>query len=57
MNPAPETAYIAFEGDRCVGSGDLREVARAARQALGRQPDASILIFNGKTSALVDVDF
>ena len=57
MNPASETAYIAFEEDRCIGSGDLREVARAARQALGRHPQASILIFNGKTSALVEVDF
>ena len=57
MNPAPEAAYIAFEGDRCIGSGELRDVARSARQALGRQPDASILIFNGRTSALVDVDF
>jgi hypothetical protein len=57
MNPAPEAAYVAFEGDRCIGSGDLREVARSARQALGRQPHASILIFNGRTSALVDVDF
>ena len=57
MSPAPEAAYIAFEGDRCIGSGDLRDVARSARQALGRQPHASILIFNGSTSALVDVDF
>ncbi|MBR1269475.1 DUF2239 family protein [Bradyrhizobium sp. AUGA SZCCT0222] len=57
MNPTPDAAYIAFEGDSCVGSGDLREVARSARQALGRQPQASILIFNGRTSALVDVDF
>jgi hypothetical protein len=57
MKPAPEAAYVAFEGDRCIGSGDLREVARSARQALGRQPHASILIFNGRTSALVDVDF
>lgn len=57
MNPAPEAAYIAFEGDRCIGTGDLRDVARSARQALGRQPHAAILIFNGKTSALIDVDF
>jgi hypothetical protein len=57
MNPAAEAGYIAFEGDRCIGTGDLREVARSARQALGRQPDASILIFDGQTSALVDVDF
>src|SRR3954471_23314822 len=57
MNPTPEAAYVAFEGDRCIGSGDLREVARSARQALGQQPHASILIFNGRTSVLVDVDF
>jgi hypothetical protein len=57
MNLAPEAAYIAFEGDRCIGSGDLREVVRSARQSLGRHPNASILIFNGKTSALVEVDF
>ena len=57
MNAASEAPYIVFEGDRCIGSGDLREVARSARQALGRHPQASILIFNGKTSALVEVDF
>ncbi|MBN8992544.1 MAG: DUF2239 family protein [Rhizobiales bacterium] len=57
MNPAPKAAYIAFEGDRCIGRGDLRDVARSAKQALGRQPDASILIFNGRTSAPVEVDF
>jgi hypothetical protein len=57
MNPAPEAAYIAFEGDRCIASGDLREVARSARQALSRHPHASILIFDRQTSALVDVDF
>jgi hypothetical protein len=57
MNPTPEAAYIAFEGDRCIGSGELREVARSARQALERQPQASILIFDSRTGALVEVDF
>jgi hypothetical protein len=57
MNSTSEAAYIAFEGDRCLGSGDLRDVARTARQALERHPDASILIFSRHTSALVDVDF
>jgi len=57
MNAASETAYVAFEGDRCIGSGDLREVTRSARQALERHPHASILIFNGGTGAQVDVDF
>jgi uncharacterized protein len=57
MNPAPEAAYVAFEADRCIASGDLREVARSAKAALGRHPHASILIFNALTSAQVDVDF
>jgi uncharacterized protein len=57
MNPASEAGYIAFEEDRRIGSGDLREVARAARLVLGRHPNASILIFNDQTSAVVEVDF
>ena len=36
MNPRPDT-YIAFEGDRCIASGDLRTVARAAKQTLDRR--------------------
>lgn len=57
MNPTPGAAYIAFEGERRIGSGDLRDVARAAKQALARHPQAQVLIFNGNTSALVEVDF
>jgi hypothetical protein len=57
MNLATEGAYVAFEGDRCIASGDLREVARSAKIALGLHPHASILIFNAHTSAVVEVDF
>lgn len=57
MKPGSEAAFIAFEGDRCIASGDLREVARSAKAALGRHPHASILIFACHTSALVEVDF
>jgi hypothetical protein len=57
MNPAPAAGYIAFEADRCIASGDLREVARSAKAALGRHPQASILIFNAHTSAPVEIDF
>jgi hypothetical protein len=55
MKPT-EAAYIAFEGDRRVGSGSLHEVARAAREALDRRQDASILVFESGSSALVDID-
>lgn len=57
MNPGSGPAYIAFEGDRCIASGDLREVARAAKETLDRRKDASIILFDGKTSATVDIDF
>jgi hypothetical protein len=51
------TAYIAFEGDRAIASGDLREVARAAKERLDRRNDAAIQIFNAETSAPIDIDF
>jgi uncharacterized protein len=56
MNPHSDAAYIAFDGERCIGSGDLREVARAAKQTLDRRKDASILIFDGSTGGPIDLD-
>ena len=53
MNPA----YVAFEGEQRIAAGDLPEVARAAKQLLDRRADAAVLVFNGRTSALVDIDF
>jgi hypothetical protein len=50
-------AYIAFEGDRAIASGDLREVARAAKERLDRRNDAAIQIFDTETSAPIDIDF
>jgi hypothetical protein len=57
MNPGFDATYIAFEGDRCFASGDLRDVARAAKQALDRDKAASILVFDGQTSGPIDIDF
>ena len=57
MNPGPNAAYIAFEGDRRIASGDLREVARVAKQMLDQRSEASILVFNGQTSEPVDLDY
>jgi hypothetical protein len=56
MSPAADPAYVAFEGDRRIGSGSLRDVARAAREALDRRRDASILIFESGSGAPVDID-
>jgi uncharacterized protein len=52
----PNTAYVAFDGDRRIGSGSLRDVARAAKTTLERRKDASVLVFDSSTSALVDLD-
>jgi uncharacterized protein len=57
MNAEPDAAYIAFEGDRRVASGDLRDVARSAKQTLDRRKDAQVLIFDGQTSGPIDIDF
>jgi uncharacterized protein len=56
MNSA-EPSYIAFEGDRRIGSGSLHDVARAVRETLDRHPQASILVFDGESSAPVEIDF
>jgi hypothetical protein len=55
VKPEQDTHYVAFEGDRCLASGDLRDVAVAAKQALDRRKDASILVFD-PASGPVDLD-
>jgi hypothetical protein len=57
MNPASGPACVAFEGDRRIASGDLREVVRAVKETLDQARDASIIIFDGKTSATIEIDF
>jgi hypothetical protein len=57
MNPGSEAAYIAFEGDSCIASGDLRDVVSAAKGTLDRRKDASILVFVGRTGGPIDIDF
>jgi uncharacterized protein len=48
---------IAFEGTRCVGSGELREVVLKAKAALDRGAREPVLIFDNATSELIEVDF
>jgi hypothetical protein len=59
MTMPPGPAAIAFQGDRRIAAGDLREVASAAKAILDldRHRDVSILIFDGRTSAPIDLDF
>jgi hypothetical protein len=56
MNPGFDAGYVAFDGDRCIASGDLRDVARTAKEALDRRKDASILVFDAR-SGPIEIDF
>jgi hypothetical protein len=57
MNPTASAAYIAFDRDRCIASGDLRDVAKAAKATLEQRKDASVLVFDGQTGGPVEIDF
>lgn len=48
---------VVFEGMRRLASGELAEVALAAKRAFDRGGSAAILIFDDATGAQVDVDF
>lgn len=50
-------AYIAFEGSRRIASGDLPHVAAETKAVLDRGERAPVLIFDGETSELTEVDF
>ena len=56
MNSGSDVPHIAFDGDRCIASGDLPAVARAAKTTLDRRKDAAILVFDGKGGP-IDIDF
>jgi uncharacterized protein len=57
MNAGSDVAFIAFEGDRAIASGNLRDVVSAAKATLDRRRDASILIFDSLTGGPIDIDF
>jgi hypothetical protein len=57
MTSGSNPAYIAFAGDRRIASGDLRDIARSAKRTLDLHGDAQLLIFDGKTSGPVEIDF
>jgi uncharacterized protein len=56
VSPGPDATHLAFWGDRCIAAGDLRAVARAAKQTLDRHQEAAVLVFDGG-SGPVDIDF
>ncbi len=61
-NPSTDMAgerppsFVAFAGTARIAEGDLAAVAKAARRALDRDPDASLLVFNTDTAEVADLD-
>ncbi len=47
----------AFEGSRCIASGELTHVARKVKESLDKNSKAAVLIFDDGTSELVEIDF
>lgn len=48
--------HIAFDGPARIAAGPLHEVAAASRRHLDVHPDARLLIFDSRTSELVEID-
>jgi hypothetical protein len=46
----------AFEGARCIGSGELQQVALQVKKVIDRGERAPVLIFDDATGARLDVD-
>jgi len=46
----------AFDGQRRIAAGALREVARQVKQYIDRHERVSVLVFNDKTGVMVELD-
>ena len=56
MTQNSAASFVAFDGDRCIAAGDLRAVARVAKEVLDRRQQAAILVFDA-SSGPVELDF
>jgi hypothetical protein len=52
-----DTNCIAFNSRVCIAAGPLHTVAIRAKETIDRNSEASVLIFDDSTSALIEVDF
>ena len=57
MNAQSTPLCIAFEGIRCIASGNLLHVAQKVKEALDQGSPPSILIFDETTGEPIEVDF
>lgn len=51
-----DAVCTAFEGSRCIASGDLSSVAAKVKEAVDRDDRAAVLIFDDSTSRPIEVD-
>lgn len=53
----PPVGCTAFEGPRCIATGELRHVARKAKEVIDRGERGPVLIFDDATSRPIEIDF
>jgi hypothetical protein len=53
----PSAHIIAFDGDHCIASGDIVDVAVRVKQTLSARPQSQVLLFDIETSRPVEIDF
>jgi hypothetical protein len=53
----PSTQIIAFDGDHCIASGNIVDVAAQVKQTLSAQPQSQVLLFDLESSRHVEIDF
>jgi hypothetical protein len=51
------TQIIAFDGDHCIASGNIVDVAAQVKQTLSAQPQSQVLLFDLESSRHVEIDF
>jgi len=56
MTSAEPLRCTAFDGDRCIASGTLPNVARAVKVAVDGGKQGSILVFDDSTSEQIELD-
>lgn len=56
MTPDSEKLFIAFAGRRLIAKGRLEDVARAVKKAADRTTPPTILVFDARTSAPIELD-
>jgi uncharacterized protein len=57
MNQPNSKTYTAFKGEIRIGSGDITLAATLAKEAIDKDPQADIHIFDDITGELLELDF